>query len=204
MSTASMPRADFVAGLVFFVLGVYMVYEGLQLPGAGGFIEAGGEPGRVPIMLGAVIAGFALILLIRAVAQGGHRLRAGPALSRDARIGAVRCMLTALVCAIYALGLLGATIAGWQVRYHEATALFLFAFITGFEWHEAPALGARRWAWLQAKAPGLAAGLARALGVMTARSASRLWLLVTALLQAVLVTWVVTYVFESQFYVRLP
>ena len=64
-----MAKADFLTGLVIFVLGIYMVFEGLRMPGAGGFIEAGGEPGRVPVMLGAILALLALALISRAAAR---------------------------------------------------------------------------------------------------------------------------------------
>ena len=54
MTPTPMAKADFISALVFLVLGVYMIVEGLRMPGAGGFIEVGGEPGKVPILLGAI------------------------------------------------------------------------------------------------------------------------------------------------------
>lgn len=199
-----MTKADFVTGLVLFVLGLYMIHEGLQMPGAGGFIEAGGEPGRVPVLLGSVIALLAAILLGRSAVRGGHRLWEPAHPERDLRVGALRCAITAVGCAVYAVGLLGATLAGWEVQYHQATALFLFVFVTAFEWGMAPENGARRWAWISVKAPRLAARLRRAVGFLAPRCYPYLWLMCTALALAVLVTWAVTYLFEQQFYVTLP
>ncbi|MCB2100305.1 MAG: tripartite tricarboxylate transporter TctB family protein, partial [Rhodobacterales bacterium] len=166
MSTSRMARADFLSAIVFFVLGIYMVFEGLRMPGAGGFIETGGEPGRVPVLVGGVIALFALVLLVRSVRQGGHRrARDGDGMSdadrAQARVGTLRSLLAAVGCSVYAVGLLGAHIGGFSVSYPLATGLFILLFIMGFEWADAPEAGARRWAQLAARAPGLADALAR-------------------------------------------
>ncbi|NQW01318.1 MAG: hypothetical protein HQ483_16560 [Rhodospirillales bacterium] len=204
MPKSSMAKADFITSLIFFVLGLYMIIEGLAMPGAGGFIEAGGEPGRVPVLLGCIVAFFATILLIRSVARKGHKLLENLEDTGIVTPGAWRCAATAAGCSLYAVGLLGATIGGWQVRYHEATAVFMFLFILGFEWEEAVELGGRRWNWLQARWPLLASGLAALFSSLPAARAPFVWLVFTALLQAVLVTWGVTYLFEQEFYVKLP
>jgi len=199
-----MAKADFLTGLVVFVLGIYMLYEGLQMPGAGGFIEAGGEPGRVPALLGAILALLALILLSRAASRGGHRLPTAQSIPPDTRIGILRSALTAVVCCIYALGLVGATILDWQVQYHQATFAFLFLFIAGFEWQQAADQGRQSWARMSHRAPRAMDRLAAGLRFIPASSAPYIWLSITAALQAALITAVVTYLFEQQFYVRLP
>jgi hypothetical protein len=199
-----MSKADFVTSLIFFVLGVYMVVEGLGMPGAGGFIEVGGEPGKVPVLLGTIIAIFALVLLIRSVSEQGYKLMQkangeGPGLT-----GTLRCALTAIGCSFYAVGLLGAKFAGWTVMYQEATTLFIFLFIVGFEWQSAPELGQHRWTRLQSRRPALATWLEGTCGFISSAQAPFAWLIFIALLQAVLVAWGVAYLFEQEFYVKLP
>lgn len=198
-----MAKADFLSSVVFFVLGIYMISEGLQMPGAGGFIEEGGEPGRVPILLGAIIASFAAILLVRSISMGGHRLRGLGATGSANRVGLVRGIATTIGCSLYAVGLVGAQFAGWRMPYSLATGLFVFVFIAGFEWQDAAEAGARRWEWVSRRLPALAGLLRAAFGFLGGRAAHA-WLLFTAGLQAVIVAGVVTYVFEQQFYVTLP
>lgn len=86
----------------------------------------------------------------------------------------MRSAFTAIGCSLYAVGLIGASIAGWDVPYYHATTIFMFIFIVGFEWQQ------------------VAAGKAR------------LRLIIMALLQAIIVTSLVVYLFEQKFYVVLP
>jgi hypothetical protein len=204
MPNALMTRADFFTSIFFFIIGIYMAYEGLLMPGAGQVIEPGGEPGRVPVMVGSIIAFFATILLIRSIGRGGHRPVVGEAGGSDRRLGILRCTVTAIGCSFYAIGLVGSSWFGWRMPYHYATALFLFVFIAGFEWEFALESGARRWHWLVEKTPGLARSLASLFGFLPKSQAPYYWLLVTALIQAILITWAVTYLFERQFFVTLP
>jgi hypothetical protein len=199
-----MAKADFITSLIFFVLGLYMIVEGLGMPGAGGFIEAGGEPGKVPILLGAIIAIFAVVLLLRAVSQGGHRLREGERIDPEDMRGYRRTAITAFGCSFYAVGLLGASFAGWAVPYSGATCLFMFLFILGFEWEFAPEIGARRWAWFSGIWPNAANGFAALFGPLRGSRAPYAWLVFVALVQSMLVTVAVTYLFEQQFFVKLP
>ena len=199
-----MARADFVSALVFFLLGVYMVYEGNAMPGAGGYIEAGGEPGRVPVLLGYIIALLALVLLVRSVRAGGHRLlqgNVGQVRVDSGRRGVVRGLLTAAWCGFYALGLIGTV---WSLSYPAATLVFLFVFIAGFEWQHAADNGSQTWQWLHVRAPAATARLQRLFGAASTRLVPYLWLMITAAVQASLVTWAVTYLFEQKFYVKLP
>ncbi len=198
-----MAKADFLTGLVLLALGLYMIAEGLRLPGAGGFIEAGGEPGRVPIMLGGAIACLASILVVRALRAGG-RLRGRLELTEEQRIGARRCAATAALCSVYAVGLLGAEVAGWEIAYHEATFAFVLAFIVAFEVRSARENAARTHSVLAHRAPGIARAIARVFAFVPARAAPFAWLAAVALAQAAIVTAVVTWLFEKQFYVKLP
>lgn len=180
-----------------------MISEGLQMPGAGGFIEKGGEPGRVPVMLGTIIAAFSAVLLVRSVVAGGHRLGDLIGAGAENRVGLVRGIATAVGC-FYAVGLVGAHIAGWKVPYNLATGLFVFVFIAAFEWQAAVEAGAARWQRLCARLPTVAGLLRAAFGFLSPRSAAFAWLVFTAGLQAVIVAAAVTYLFEQQFYVTLP
>ncbi len=199
-----MAKADFYTGLIVFALGVYMIVEGLRLPGAGGFIEIGGEPGRVPVMLGTILATLALALIVRSVVRGGHVIRAGSTRLLQSSSGWLRSGLTALGCSTYAVGLLGAEILGWQVQYREATVLFVFLFITCAEWSDAPDVGLRRWQWLCRRSPSKARVLARRLGFIPQRCVPYVWLIFTALVQALVVAFAIGYLFEKELYVRLP
>lgn len=204
MSKTLMARADFFTSIFFFILGIYMAFEGLRMPGAGQVIEPGGEPGRVPVMLGCIISFFAAVLLIRSIGQGGHRRWVGDDDGGVRRIGALRCAYTAIGCSLYAVGLVGSTILGWQVPYYFATCLFVFLFITAFEWEYALEYGGKRWQWLNRKFPAIAGFLQSAFGFLSSVKAPYVWLIVSALIQAVLVTWAITYVFEQELYVKLP
>jgi len=203
---SEMPRADFVAGLIFFLLGLYMIIEGAGMPGPAEvvYIEQGGEPGRVPIVVGAIIAIFSFILLLRAVQHGGYRLLQGGPIDSHTRSGIIRSSLAAIGCTAYAIGLLGATIGGWKIPYEFGTGLFVFLFITGFDWQNAQEYGARRWAGLTRRWPDFAQGLRARAGETVSAYAPYLWLAAMALLQAVIVTAAVTYLFEQKFYVTMP
>jgi hypothetical protein len=199
-----MARADFYTSLILLALGVYMTEEGLRMPGAGGFIVRGGEPGRVPVMLGVIIALLAIILLVRAVRQGGHRLASIRITDPDLRSGTIRCAVTAAVCSLYAVGLIGTTIGGYDVPYVQATFLFLAVFIVGSEWGFAKELAMQRRERWTRRAPRLTRAIQSALGFVPVAYAPYVWLIALALLQAALVSWTVAYVFENEFYVKLP
>lgn len=204
MRARVMAKADFYTGLLVFALGVYMIIEGLRLPGAGGFIETGGEPGRVPIMLGAILVTLALALIVRSVARGGHITRAGSTRLLSSSSGWLRSGFTALGCSVYAVGLLGAEILGWRVQYREATILFVFLFITCAEWSDAPDVGLRRWEWVCRRSPSKAGVLDRRLGFIPKPWVPYLWLIFTALAQALVVAFAIGYLFEKELYVKLP
>lgn len=206
MPKPQMPRADFITSLVFFVIGVFMIIEGAQMPGQEevSFIELGGEPGRSVIVVGGIVGVFALVLLFRSVAAGGHRLKLDIEIEGRQRIGFYRSIATAVGCSIYAVGIVGATIGGWKVPYDFATALFIFAFIVGFEWESAPELGAKRWAKISEKRPALAGFLKSTFGFIPPEKGPYVWLFVSAAIQAVVVAIAVTYLFEKEFFVTLP
>lgn len=198
-----MARADFFTGILLFMLGAYLLVEGLRMPGAGGYIEAG-ESREVPVMLGVIIALLALILVVRALRAGARqRWQDGERTVVDSD-GVVRGVLTAVWCGCYALAMLGFTTGGWQFTYRGATVLFLLVFIVGFEWGNAKDLGARRWAWLGQAFPSIARLLQPLSRMPGARFGSYLWLICVASAQALVATWVIAWLFEQKFYVQLP
>jgi len=199
-----MAKADLITGLILFVLGLYMVIEGLGMPGAGGYIETGGEPGRVPVMLGAILSVLAMVLIGRSLIRGARLIGGDAQPTAPTWSGWIRSGLTALGCSAYAVGLLGGEIFGWQVPYRAATFVFVLLFISCFEWAEAPEMGRRRWDWLSNRFPAMARRLASEPGGVRQAWVPYLWLLLMAFVQALLVTLAVGYLFEQQLYVKLP
>lgn len=122
-------RDDILAGIAFCALGVYLVLEGLAMPAAGGFIEEGGEPGRVPVMLGAIIGALGAALLARSGRAALHGLRQHPPREADPSISPRAALTTALGCSLYGVVLMGLNVGGWDVPFSLVTALFVFGFI---------------------------------------------------------------------------
>lgn len=140
------------------------------MPGAGGFIEEGGEPGRVPIILGVIIGALGAVLMGRSGPAAFHWLRHRPPMEADAAISPRAALTTALGCSLYGAVLMGLRVGGWDVPFSLATALFVFGFVVIAEWNR----------------PG------------------RFRRFVSAAVFAVIVSIVVTVVFERWFFVTLP
>jgi putative tricarboxylic transport membrane protein len=129
-----MPRADFLTGLVFALLGLAVVWASLDMPR---FEERNVNPytipGLVPGAVGAIILVLGAVLFARAMLAGGWRLNemrfpGGP--------GVQRLALSLVLCLGYAAGLVG------RVPFWLATFLFVTLFVVLFEW---PQGGDRRW-----------------------------------------------------------
>ncbi len=109
-----MPRADFLTGLVFVVLGIAVVWASLDMPRfADRNINPYTAPGLVPGALGAIILILGGVLFVRAVLAGGWRLNemrlpAGP--------GVGRLVLALVLCLGYA--------AGWSAAYPSGSRPF--------------------------------------------------------------------------------
>jgi putative tricarboxylic transport membrane protein len=125
-------------------------------------------PGLVPAFIAAALVLFGLIMLLRSsrALAGSAPVTGGPGLLSGE--GARRTLLTLLLTLGYGAGLVG------LLPYWLATFLFVFLFITVFEW---PTASSR---------------------------ARRARVLALALLQAALVAGLVTFIFERLFLVRLP
>ena len=167
-------RNDFLQGIAFCAFGIYIAVEGFRMPGAGGFIEEGGEPGRVPIILGVVIGALGAMLMVRSARAAVGWLRHRPPKEADASINPRVALVTAVGCSLYGVVLLGLRICGWDVPFSLVTALFIFGFVVIAEWS------------------------------MREQRIGRLRRGVSAALFALTISIVVTFVFERWFFVTLP
>ncbi len=169
MQPSSMDKADLVTSLLLIVLGLGAVIESWRMPRLEELaVNPYTVPGIVPGLLGAIIVLLGMILLVRALRRGGWRLDAGGVLELLRRESARRLYLSLVLTFGYAAGLVG------KIPYWLATVIFVFLFITLFEWQSAAAPSQR----------------VKAMGI--------------ALAQAVVVTAAVTAVFQYLFLVRLP
>ncbi|MDO8876601.1 MAG: hypothetical protein Q8M24_00945 [Pseudolabrys sp.] len=198
-----MPRADFLTGLVLLVVSAMLIGEGLTLPGAGGLIMKGGEPGRVPLFLGFVIATMAVVLIVRAISQNGHRLRQIAAFDTENKRALGRALAVAVGGTLY-VGLLGHNFSGADLDYALLTFGFILTFIVIAEWKLAPEIAGRRWQALDRRAPAMASRIAAILSFVSPARAPYVWLFITATFQAAALAVLVSYVFEKQFFVQLP
>jgi hypothetical protein len=198
-----MPKADFITSLVLFVISAMLVGEGLSLPGAGGLIMKGGEPGRVPVFLGLCIAAMAIVLLVRSISQNGHRLRGVPDFDGVQRGALMRALAVAAGGTFY-VSLLGYDFSGADLDYVVLTFAFILAFIVIADWKRAPEIAGRRWQTFERRAPATAARLAGGVSFVSRARAPYVWLFTSAAIQAAVLAIVIAYVFERQFFVRLP
>jgi putative tricarboxylic transport membrane protein len=132
---AAMPRADFLTGAVFVLLGIGVIWASLDMPRfEDRNINPYTIPGLVPGALGAIILGLGAALFGRAALAGGWRVAAirlpeGP--------GVRRLLLSLLLCLGYAAGLVG------HIPFWLATFLFVSLFVVLFEWPRGE--GRRSW-----------------------------------------------------------
>lgn len=147
---AASPRADLVTAAVLFALGVAIMAQAWSMPR---FVEQSGTgltaPGIVPGFYGAMIALLSGVLGLRAVRRGGWAVSG----SRSGAPGDGRQLLTAAVLGVVYAGVLVGRVPFWL-----ASALFVFAFTTAFEWDQGPERRARR--VVEAALIGLGTGVA--------------------------------------------
>ncbi len=123
-----MPRADFIMGIILMLFGVVVVHQSLRLPTFekdwGGFYAA---PGFVPLILGVVIFGLSLILFIRALRAGGHRVIPSQEKLREfVKSPAVHRWCLAMIYSWGFFFILG------HVYFFVAAFLVLFAYLATF------------------------------------------------------------------------
>lgn len=137
-----MARADFVTGWILILLSLYVIVESWRMPRLEHLkVHPLSVPGIVPAFIGSVLLFFGIILVIRSIRRGGHRL----GLTREGfrRIfdepGNRRLLLTAFLCIGYA-GFLVGTFPYWL-----ATGLFVWLFIVLFEWERGTGFRVQKW-----------------------------------------------------------
>lgn len=204
MSVHKMARADFFSALVFFTIGVYFVFEGMHMPGATGFIEPGGEPGRVPVLIGAILAVLGGALLVRSFLQNGHKRLEDDGSPTEKGPSNIRALFVIVWCILYAVGMLADGWFDFGTSYAFATAVFIFVFIVASEWQYAAEYGQNFHTTISLKWPRFRAALRDLGDKCPGESAPYLWVVVSALIQAVLVSQIVAYLFEQEFFVQLP
>ncbi|HSB71150.1 MAG TPA: tripartite tricarboxylate transporter TctB family protein [Candidatus Methylomirabilis sp.] len=126
-----MARADFLTGIALILLSVYVVFESWRMPRLEHLkVHPLSVPGIVPAFLGSVVFLFAVILVVRSVLTGGHRLGLSTGVARRAlsHPGNQRLVLTAILSIGYAGFLVG------SIPYWLATGMFVLAFVAIFEW----------------------------------------------------------------------
>jgi putative tricarboxylic transport membrane protein len=126
-----MVKADFLTGLVLILLSLCVVFESWRMPRLEHLkVHPLSVPGLVPAFLGIVIFVFAVILVVRSVLVGGHRLGLSNEALRRLLVepGNQRLLVTGMLSIGYAGFLVG------SIPYGLATGLFIFAFMVIFEW----------------------------------------------------------------------
>ncbi len=144
-----MLKADFLTGIAFILLSLYVIVESWRMPRLEHLqVHPLSVPGLVPAFLGIVLLVFAVILLVRSILAGGHRLGLSAEAARRvlSNPGNQRLLLTAILGIGYAGFLVG------RIPYWLATGLYVFTFVGVFEWR--PGMTRREHVRL-----GLAAGL---------------------------------------------
>ncbi len=188
-----MPRLDLVSGAAFSGLGLFLAVESWRMARLEHRdISPYTVPGMVPGVLGVIVLVLGLVLLARAAAKGGWRLRGEGDASPGSESGgaAGKLMLTLALTLGYAAGLVG------RVPFAWATFVFLFLFVLIFEWNQ-PAGDGNRYALVRRidavfiRAFGETAGLRVKTGVAAA-------------LLAAVVSIGVMFVFQEVFRIRLP
>lgn len=171
MSAPRPVKADFITSIVFVALGTATAVRSYNMPRLEELgVNPYTAPGLVPGLLGTIIALLGLMLLVRSARAGGWRLAPTARNTFQAFLGdSTRRLVLALFLTIgYAAGLMG------RLPFWLATLVFIFLFITLFEW-----------------APGQDAP-------------TRWRIAIIAMIQAILVAAAVTAVFQYVFLVRLP
>jgi len=171
MKPENLVRADFITGIVLIVFSLTVLEESWRMPR----LEQLGAhpmsaPGLVPGVLAAVLLILGSVLTLRSVKRGGHHLGLnGESIGRAFREpGNLRCLITLVMCIVYAGFLIG------SIPYWLGTGIFVFLFVTIFEWR-----------------PGL-------------ETSARIKALAIAVIMGVVVSAAVTWIFQEVFLVTLP
>ena len=125
MTPARMAKADFVTAVILIAVSVGALVESWRMPRLEHLsVNPYTVPGIVPGLLSGVLILLGIVLLVRAIRQGGWRLDAA---SLSSAVGG-RLVLMLLLTLGYAAGLVG------RLPFWAATFLFVFLFVLLFEW----------------------------------------------------------------------
>lgn len=133
MNEKDMPKADFISSIVLLAFSITVVVMSINMPRLENReINPLSVPGIVPGFLGVVIGIFALIMFVRSVRHQGYRLewsgdKTQAFMKKDSTLRAIG---TVGITLVYAWGLIG------RIPYVVATFLFIFAFISIFEYEK--------------------------------------------------------------------
>lgn len=133
MNEKDMPKADFITSIVLFVFSLTVVVMSINMPRLENReVNPLSVPGIVPGFLGVIIGIFALIMFVRSLRQKGYRLELSADKTRAFIIkdSSLRAVITIALTLVYAWGLIG------RIPYVLATFLFVFAFISIFEYEK--------------------------------------------------------------------
>src|SRR5258708_23313898 len=133
-SSAPTVRADLIGGVVWIVLGGAIAVLSWNMDRLQQLaISPYTVPGLVPGLLGAGLVVLGALLAARAIRAGAlAQLRVQIAVDR---VGLARIVITGALCIAYATVLIG------RLPFWLATALFVFAFVAGFDYRERRAAG---------------------------------------------------------------
>ncbi|WP_434359980.1 tripartite tricarboxylate transporter TctB family protein [Parasalinivibrio latis] len=128
-------RSDWILSSLFALIGLLFVYEGINLPGPEtvSYIEKGGEPGRMPVILGVINLIFALILFFR------KPVDVPPGKSQNSEIRqqlARGGLFTGALCVVFALGFIFFAMQASEAMFGILCFLFISIFVVFFEWKE--------------------------------------------------------------------
>jgi len=127
----AMPRADFFTGIALILLSLYVMIESWRMPRLEHLkVHPLSVPGVVTAFVGMVLLLFGIILVIRSIRRGGHRLRVTQEGFRRLfnHPGNQRLLLTAILTIGYSIFLIG------TLPYWLATGLLILVFVLLFEW----------------------------------------------------------------------
>jgi hypothetical protein len=132
MKPTAMIKADFITSVVLIAFSIAYMVESYRMPRLEAQnINPWSAPGVVPGFLGLILLVLGLVLFVRSVFKGGHRLGWTAATARETFVqpSMFRLGATALLCLLYAGFMMGNT------PYWLATFLFVSAFTAIFEWN---------------------------------------------------------------------
>jgi hypothetical protein len=171
MQTRPLVRADLITGIVLLIFGLWVLAESYGMPRLEERrIDPWTVPGLVPGMLGIIVALLGGVLTVRSLLAGALRPRAAADAEGAAEVRAslYRLLVCTALCVVYAVLLVG------RIPFWLATGLFVFTFITVFEWRP------RDDRWARTRRLGAAVAI------------------------AVVAALVIPYAFDQLFLVRLP